>query len=147
MVNNMGQDITGFIEIYNFNCINTWDKIVDIDYVNRSYSSFAFLGGRRPHNGKEITTRFVEYDDRSLSVDLSNVYGCDALFRILYPIDILNYDWNTIVVWIHDSLEADPYESTAYDALSKDFKSLFEMIMVLAKHHGQRNVRMIYAFD
>ncbi len=136
----MGQDIHGFIEIKNLYGLDEWTQILEINYVNRSYSSFGFLGGRTRHNAPNLKYHFLEPDSKC-SIDLDEYFLDYWIIHVIYPLDITNYNWDQEIQW--ESGE----KTKASEALSDDFKALFDIIQVLAKHYGNRKVRMIYAFD
>ena len=136
----MGQDIHGFIEIFNFHGLNEWTQYIDISFFSRSYSSYGFLGGRTSHKAPEIKYEYLDFDSKC-SVDLEDMFMSFMVIKALYPKHISAYNWDQIVTTYNGE------KIKAKDLLSNDFKALFDILPILEKYYGKNKVRLIFAFD
>jgi len=154
----MGCDIHGWVEIKK-DYSDWWDGVIQIDWlVERNYTMFACLANVRNYdNVKPIS------EPKGIPEDVSDEANEDIegwgvnghSHSWLAWKEIKEYDWNNnkyyehrVVEFTKDGIkEVEPKWKPMKEAISSDWKLLFDLMERLAKDYGDENVRLVFWFD
>lgn len=132
----MGADAHVAVEYKRFD--KMWDCWALRLPTSRDYILFGLLAGVRNKTSESYTPRGIPTD------------ASPEVRKWLEDSDFHSHSWMTpfefynVCLLYEQSLKRDGYDEYT---LSRDWQALAEIMLVLTRHYGSRNIRIVFAFD